>query len=370
MAKLSRYILRKLQPGQVVSEEGVEYKRLENDGAWRVNVMVGGRRYHRMVGLESAGFTKTQALDVIAKLRAAKHEKRHGVRSPRTEAVSFETLAAAYLKYLEETGGNDLKAKRERLSLHLLPHMGKLRASALTGADFKRYCATRIKEEAAPATINRELAVASHMLRVASDPEAMNVLPAMPCRIARLKEPDSKLVYMTPDQVRALIYAAAQDASPHALPYVMVSVHTGMRASPVMAIRLQDIDLSRRVIWVEKDKAGEREQPITPDLAEYLAQVLAVTPADRVWLFPSRGASGHLESPNKMWNRIVKAAGLPRSITPHVARHTMATTAAHAGVDAPTLQAMGGWKTRAMVERYTHSGSLAAGMERLGRAFK
>ncbi|MNW17543.1 Phage integrase family protein [compost metagenome] len=46
-------------------------------------------------------------------------------------------------------------------------------------------------------------------------------------------------------------------------------------------------------------------------------------------------------------------------------RHTAATNAAHAGLDAATIQAMGGWKTRAMAERYTHAASMQDAMAAL-----
>ncbi|WP_425526463.1 tyrosine-type recombinase/integrase [Xanthomonas oryzae] len=44
-------------------------------------------------------------------------------------------------------------------------------------------------------------------------------------------------------------------------------------------------------------------------------------------------------------------------MTPHTMRHTAATNAAHAGLDAATIQMIGGWKTRAMAERYTYAAS-------------
>jgi len=46
-------------------------------------------------------------------------------------------------------------------------------------------------------------------------------------------------------------------------------------------------------------------------------------------------------------------------------RHTAATNAAQAGIDAATIQAMGGWKTRAMAERYTHAASMRDAMDTL-----
>ena len=50
-------------------------------------------------------------------------------------------------------------------------------------------------------------------------------------------------------------------------------------------------------------------------------------------------------------------------------RHTMATNAAHAGVDGATLQALGGWKTRRMTERYTHPGQMRDAMDKLASIY-
>lgn len=119
------------------------------------------------------------------------------------------------------------------------------------------------------------------------------------------------------------------------------------------------------MIWVGKDKAGRREQPMPSILAEYLRPLLkAMQPDDH--LFQSRKAkSGRVYQANGMFARCVKRAGLPANVTPHTMRHTMGSNAAHAGLDAATIQGLGGWKTRAMVERYTHAANLATAMDTL-----
>lgn len=54
--KLGRLKLRKLKPGQKVTEQGITFERLENgDGLYSVNIMVDGIRIHRVVGRESDG---------------------------------------------------------------------------------------------------------------------------------------------------------------------------------------------------------------------------------------------------------------------------------------------------------------------------
>jgi integrase len=123
------------------------------------------------------------------------------------------------------------------------------------------------------------------------------------------------------------------------------------------------------VIWVPKAKAGAREQPITRELAEYLARRMDMLPPGCEWLFSSPGsATGHVHTIRKAYRRSTERAGLdPDMITPHTLRHTAVTHLVQAGVELPTVQRISGHKTLSMVARYVHqSGShIEAAMDRL-----
>lgn len=365
-SKLTRPRLRALEAGESISEHGITFTRLASgDGRWSVNVMVNRVRHHQVVGTESEGFTRTQAEELIARLKAGKRERAHGIRKAR--AVSVREAGRLYLEHLVATGGRDVVKKRQRLEQHLFPALGGLQLSALTQTDLRRYSTARTAAGAAPATVNRELAVVSHLLRLAADPEALALLPGLPFRVQLLKEPKGKPVYLRPTEAHALLAAAAQDESPHVLAFCMVGLHTGMRLSAILRVRLDELDLDRRILWVDRDKAGERQQPMTQELCDFLA--VYTESMDGTWLFPSSASStGHATNVYKAFRRVVKAAGLAAVITPHKMRHTMATNAAHAGIDAATLQAMGGWKSRVMVERYTHAGAMMDAMDKLQAA--
>ena len=99
-----------------------------------------------------------------------------------------------------------------------------------------------------------------------------------------------------------------------------------------------------------------REQPITADLAAYLATRLDMLPAGCPWLFPSPGArSGHTHTIRKAFRRSATRAGRdPDQITPHTLRHTAITHLVQAGVDLPTVKRISSHKTMIMVERYAH----------------
>jgi site-specific recombinase XerD len=70
------------------------------------------------------------------------------------------------------------------------------------------------------------------------------------------------------------------------------------------------------------------------------------------YVFVGRGGE-RLRSIRNAFETACKEAGL-HEVSPHTLRHTFASRLAMAGVDARTIQDLGGWKTLALVERYSH----------------
>src|SRR5436190_1237760 len=190
----NRATIRKLAPGQSITERGVTYTRLVGDGRWSINVMVKRRRIHQVIGLESEGFTLTQARERIAQLRAA--SKPHGMRPNSAKVMTLAEAASRYLQHLEEVGGKDIAKKRQRLDANILPKLGRMVLATLTKTELRRYAKKRADEGASPATINREFAVLSHLFRTAANSEELNLLDAPPCLIPRLEEPKGKTAYL------------------------------------------------------------------------------------------------------------------------------------------------------------------------------
>ncbi|HFT6991928.1 TPA: tyrosine-type recombinase/integrase [Stenotrophomonas maltophilia] len=362
-AKLTRAGMRRLAAGQSLSEHGITYTRTATgDGRWSVNVMVARRRHHQVVGLESEGYTRTQAEELVATLKAAKRSAGHGVQGNRANASQSVAQAADdYLAYLRLHDGKDIDTKERRFRDHIKPHLGRRPVARLTDDDWLAYVATRKGEGASAGTINRERSALLHMLNTMRRRKLLAAAPLL----VRQREPQGKLVYLTPEESRQLLLAAQEDLSPLAHRFVMVTLYTGLRHSAALNLRAGDVDVQRRILWIGKDKAGRREQPMPQVLAEYLAKVIEGLQADD-FLFPSaRAGSGRAYQMNAVFARCVRAAGITKHVTPHTMRHTAATNAAHAGLDAATIQAMGGWKTRAMAERYTHAASMQDAMAAL-----
>ena len=364
---LTRPAIRNLKPGGVISEHGITFRRdASGDGVFSVNIMVDRRRIHRVIGRESEGVTRQQAEDFIASARTDARRDRLELPDGRKVALGFEEAASRYVERLKEEGGKNLNAKERQLRQHLTPFFKAKPLAQIETFDVERFKRARRGEGAAPATINRELAVLSQLLNKAIE---WRWLKARKAKINRFREENGRIVYLTNDQCLALLTGAEQDHNENVHAFVMVGLHTSMRHGEILAIRLADIDFQRRVIWIPKAKAGAREQPITNELAEYLKRRVEMLPPGTEWLFPSLGsATGHAHTIRKAFRRSVERAGLdPDQITPHTLRHTAVTHLVQSGVDLPTVQRISGHKTLAMVARYAHQNGahIQAAMDRL-----
>jgi integrase len=167
---------------------------------------------------------------------------------------------------------------------------------------------------------------------------------------------NGRITYLIVEQTKRLIECAKESDNSHVYAFIVIGVETSMRTMEILSIRRENIDVTKRMIYVPKAKAGQREQPITAHLAEFLSRYVAAMPDAEPWLFPSPASkSGHVVDIRKPFIRAVEAAGLdPVQVVRHTLRHTAMTHLVQAGIDLPTVKRISGHKTLAMVERYSH----------------
>lgn len=355
-AKLTRLAIRALPAGAKLTEHGIVVERLSNgDARYSVNVMVDRQRIHRVVGRESDGVTREQAERLIEKLRTDAREGRLNLPKGRKVALSFAEAGDAYLQRLEEEGGKSIPRKTQHLRDRLNPHFGKHRIDAISDFLVKSFIKSRRDAGAEPGTINRELATLSHMLRSAVRWKwiARDRVPA----IERLKEGDGRIIALSPEQCERLVDAAVADQDRDLWLFVLVCLHTSMRHGEARRLKWEHFDAHRRRFYIPEAKAGEREQPVTAELAKVLAAEMKARRVKEGYLFgPGPGSkSEYRHTFRKAFRRAAARAELnPNLVTPHVMRHTAITQLVKARVDLPTIQRVSGHRTLAMVLKYTH----------------
>ena len=356
---LTRPALKASTPGGSITENGITATKHSNsDVRYSINVMVDGQRIHRAVGRESEGVTREQAERFIEKLRTEAREGRLGLPPARKLHRSFADASEEYLARMEQTGGKDLKNKRRHLRQRLVPALGRERLDKLTTFRLGTYRTVRRGEGASNATINRELATLSHLLHRACTKEwgwvGSDAMPEIP----KEREARKKIRILSAEQRDRLLRAAVEDPDPRAWLFVMFGLNTAMRHSEIISRRYDEIDFEHCRIWINRAKAGEREQPITQSLRDSLAKQRKLENDPNGWIFPAVRADCKLPHRRDMrgaFMRIVQRADLdPKQCTPHVMRHTAISSLVMARADIPTIQKISGHKTPAMVLHYVH----------------
>jgi integrase len=354
--RLTRPAIRQLRPGQKINEAGIIAEKLaDGDVRYSVNVMVDGRRIHRVIGTESDGTTRYQAEQFIEQVRSDARAGRLSLPKGRKLALTFTAAADAYVRYLEEGTGKNITVKRRQLRMYIKPFFGAMRIDTITKFTVDRYKKRRIDAGAANGTINRELATLSHLFSVAVEAQWLD---RRPYKLEMLKEDPSRIIALSDEQCEALMRAGAESANPYCWLFIAFGLNTAMRHSEILAARFDLIDFGKLRLFVPDAKAGQREQPITPELADLLRAEREMCDDPDGWIFPSPhkdSGTGHRARMDGPFDDAVARAGLdPLLVMPHVMRHTAITKLVQAGVDIPTIQRISGHKTLAMVLRYVH----------------
>jgi integrase len=375
--KLDRPSIRRMKPGDRIIEHGIIAEGIaDGDVRYSVNVMVDGRRIHRAIGFGSDGVTRTQCEEFIEQARTDARAGRLALPKGRKLALMVSAAADDYIARLEETGGKNIAIKKRHFRLYLKPFFGAMRLDAISSFSVDRYKKQRAGEGSNPATINRELATLSHLFTMALE---WRWIDRLPCRPKKLRESAGRIIALTEQQCDELMRTATASTNPDCWLFVAFGLNTAMRHSEILAARWDKLDLDHLRLFLPRAKAGQREQPITPELADILRReremrqrcgrpagseckleepAQCMTHGRAAWIFPSPhddSKTEHRVRMNSPFSDVVKAAGLdPDLVTPHVMRHTAITKLVKAGVDLPTIQRISGHKTLAMVMRYTH----------------
>ena len=239
-------------------------------------------------------------------------------------------------------------------------------ATAVEAADaaaLRRYVARLAGAGMSPRTTARRLSALRqfHKFLVAEGVRADD--PTGQLDSPRLGRPLPKILAET--EIEALIAAARQMAGAEGrrlVCFVELLYATGLRVSELVALPLARLREERFLLIAGKggkERLVPLSAPARAALADYVAvrgEFLAEGATSR-FLFPSRGAEGHLT--RRRCGQLLKAlalvAGLdPACVSPHVLRHAFASHLLDHGADLRSVQQMLGHADIATTQIYTH----------------
>ncbi len=268
--------------------------------------------------------------------------------------ATFQQWIEQFLAELSERRGrspNTVDAYRTDLHqfLRLLPQaMGRLRLPAhwdeIEARHIWSYLEHLRRGGLSPASLNRKLATLRGFFDYLVSQGAMETDPTQSVRIpSPARETHSVL---TVEEVHRLL-AAPDRSSPIGVRdrAILETLYaTGMRASELLALNVDDVDLEKRTVTCGKE-VRRRRVPLSPAavaaLRAYLEQgrpALLREPCQKALFLNSRGQRMTRQG---LWSRIrhhVQKAGIEKAVGPQTLRNSFAVHMLQAGVDLAVVQ--------------------------------
>lgn len=171
---------------------------------------------------------------------------------------------------------------------------------------------------------------------------------------------------LTGAEVAALFAAAEKSDRPKGLRMIAmleILYSAGLRVSELVGLKLAAMRKGERLLIIRGKGDKERLAPLTSRAVEAVEAYLAVRGSflgegeTSPWLFPSRGATGHITAARfaQLLKDLAVEAGVPPSkVSPHVLRHAFATHLLEGGADLRSVQQMLGHADITTTQIYTH----------------
>lgn len=168
-------------------------------------------------------------------------------------------------------------------------------------------------------------------------------------------------VFLTVDEVVKLLESPGSGSALKARDRAVLELlySSGLRVSELTGINVQDLDMKTQSVKVLGKGKKERLMPIGSKAIEaikgYLPGRLDLKPTGDQLFVNSRGGRLTARSVDRIIKKYAVIAGIPKSVSPHVLRHSFATHLLGGGADLRAIQEMLGHKSLSTTQRYTHT---------------
>ena len=199
-----------------------------------IDYRIGGKRIREPVGArDEARMILGERLQAI---RQAKHPDLRKV-----EPVLFKDHGAEVLEKHYRPKRSYAWAKIV-IDCHLIPFFGRHYLTTIAPLMVSEYVSSRLGAGVKPATVNNERAVLSKCMSLAVDWDRapQNIVR----KVKKLETINGRRRFLAWDEARRLIDSAPR----HLRPVIVTALETGGRLSEVLGLKLDDIDLERRLL--------------------------------------------------------------------------------------------------------------------------
>ncbi len=137
---------------------------------------------------------------------------------------------------------------------------------------------------------------------------------------------------------------------------MMLAYSAGLRVSEVVRLKLEDIDVRRRLIHIKGSKGRKDRYTLLSGVALEALRDYYRFYRPKKWLFPGQRKDRHISARTvqKVVTAAGKRAGIRKKLTTHTLRHSFATHLLENGTDLRYIQELLGHKSSKTTQIYTH----------------
>ncbi|MEW6003207.1 MAG: site-specific integrase [Nitrospirota bacterium] len=311
---------------------------------WWMCFTVDGRLYRKSTETDDKELAKRVLKSIEGKIAEGKWFPESKERLPE---YTFRELAEKYSAWIE--GRQRSASWKSYIIKQLLQEFGNVALNQFTTHVLEQFQSERLKKGNKPATVNRLLAVISHMFTKAVDWKMMHKDIAQSINVKMLAENNKRLRFLSIDECQALINAC----DPHLKPIVITALNTGMRRNEILSLKWDEhINLKHGFILLNNTKNGERREiPINATVRVVLDGL--TRRIDIPYVFYDNTTRKPYKDMKKSFATACKKVAI-RDFNFHDLRHTFASHLVMAGVDLTTVKELLGHKDIKMTLRYAH----------------
>ncbi|WP_413935076.1 site-specific tyrosine recombinase XerD [Nitrospira sp. BLG_1] len=278
----------------------------------------------------------------------------------------LDPLVERYLTQLRVEGGlatNTVEAYRRdlfRLQQHLLMH--RLRMNDVVSSQVIRSFLAALKQESlAASSVARILSAMRGWYRFLVRERVLEGSPLREVAVAR--RPVQLPKTLTRPEVTALLELPVRDRVEDQRDRVMVELlyASGLRVSELVGLTLSHMDLNLGCLRVvgkgTKERLvpmGQTAQDLLREYLDHIRPVLLKRRSTRVLFVSRRGQGLTRQACWKLLLQRARRAGIAKSISPHMLRHSFATHLLEGGADLRAVQTMLGHADIATTQIYTY----------------
>ena len=315
---------------------------------------------------ETTEYTKYDDARTLLKDREGDISKGVPITATSTR-LTFDAAVKDVVTDYTVNGKKSIANLERRIKLHLTPFFGGRLLRAINAADIRTFAARRLDAKAAPAEINRELAIVRRAFRLAVDADKYH--GRVP-KIRMLQEHNVRAGFFDDEMLTAIRDRLAAPLRP----VVTFAYVSGWRIqSEILPLEWRHVDRQKGEVRLDpgttKNQAG-RVFPFTDDLRALfdeqwkLHQAMKLAGTICPFVFHRNGK--RIRNFRKAWESACAAAGFPGRI-PHDLRRSAVRNMERRGLSRSVAMQLTGHKTEAVYRRYaiTSEADLREGVDRL-----